>query len=656
MPIFNMGQALGVTGGATGTTAPVSGSVRRSPAMKPIKENAAASLILQELVSRKRVAPTSLNSSSSSLASSDNVSAVPFVNPGQPTSAIPGCSKWSAGVPLAKKLVDLEPPSVHVGSNDPLGIDLVELRHSSVFETKEADMAARKYVIHRENLANLETLFKSQQATARRIKVETNGECTGDFPVENEYVVSADIRTPVNKSTPSTINERLTASKELPIKAKVLFLGDSTLTYGHSSKAGNTFFAKFAGPTADRLVPCPVLPINLTQLGDDQEFELYTFAISGLSAVLGLTWTPAEVKRQVYEAFGANEFAQFTLIEVRIGANDLGSLFQFSDVDDEQRSECPEGYPKWLSDLYDKIVEWCQGLAVEFDCAVSWVGAGCLPKISLPGKNHCNKPLHVWSYPRRNPELRNKAYNEFAAAFIGLIIEKSTGEFVPVKVNGVASGHAKFCSFAAQLPPGANPASGTGHPGQRHMARMLGNMLNCAGILLCKVANNPRYVTYYIENAGVPPRWGKEFKVIAHAKFRPLPESEWGANVNRLTLTKQSDWPQCLCKGDDSHVPAKRDYETRSAEGYTMVPGQLVRIKLGSGDNFVYHGAMVIATVAAGKLICVSLLDKKVHLLAPGKVYAFAQHHALQLDDKERHENREAKGGKGRRYPKRAKK
>lgn len=551
---------------------------------------------------------------------------------------------------------DLDPPDVPVGAKDPLGIELVELRHSTVFKTDDADMAARKFVIHRENLERLEGIFKSQRATALRIKFETGGNCTGDFPVENEYVVSADIRTPGNLTSDCTINEMVTASRELPVKAKVLIVGDSTLTYGHASKSGNTYFAKFAGQSTDRLVPCPVLPVNLTRLGDDQEFEFYTFAISGLSAVLGLTLTPAELKRRVFEVFGATAFVDFTLIVLRIGANDIGALYPFADLNEPRRDDVPQGYPKWLDELHDMICEWCRGVAVEFDCAVAWLGAGCLAhRVNIPSKNHCNKPLHVWSYPRGDHEGRNRAYNELTACFAGMILEKSTGNFVPVNRDGVDVGRAKFCTFASQLPAGVISASGTGHPGQRHMARLLGNMLNSIGILLCKVANQQRYVTYYIENPGIPPRWHKDFKVMPHGKFKPLLEADWG-NVDRLNLTKQSDWPQCLCKGDDQHIPCKRDYETRSAEGYEMTPGQLVRMKLGSGDNFVFHGGMVIATLAARKLLCVSLLDDRVHLLAAGKICAFAHHHTLLEDDKERHESREAKGGKGSRSSRRNKK
>lgn len=651
MPILNTNLALGVAGGATGTTIPATGQVRRSPLMRPTRENPLAASILQELAnSRKRVAPSSLNASASSLASSsDNSPVVPSMRQPAPIFTGPGCSKWTSGPPQGLKTrsqLNLDPPTVEVGANDPLGLDKVELRHSSVFKTDEADMAARKFVLSRHDLEILEGHHEKLKARALKFKLETGGDCTGDLPVAHEYVVSGDIRTPVNKESLSTINEMVTASRELPVKAKVLLLGDSTLTTGHASKSGNTFMAKFAGQSTDDWIPPPIWPINLTQLGDDQQFELYTFAISGLSATRGLALSPAELKKRVFKEFGASDFVQFTLIGVRIGANDLGSMFVFTNTGEPHRSDVPAGHPKWLSELHSEIMGWCEDVAIEFDCAVAWLGAGCLPpRVTMPSEGRRDKDLHIWSYAYGEHDSRNRDYNELSTRFAGLILERSTGTFVPVKRDDTIMGRAKVCSFASQLPPAAPPASGTGHPGQRHMARFLGNILNSIGILLCKVAGNPKYVTYYIKNPGIPPRWTDDDDTIPHAKFKELLPADFG-NADRLTLTKQADWPQCLCTGDDQHQPAKREYDTRSADAFTMVPGQLVRMKLGSGDQSVYHGGMVVATVGGHKLICVSLLDDRVHLLSSGKVWAFSTHHQLQPADEERHKSREAKGGR----------
>jgi hypothetical protein len=661
MPAFNTNLALGLSGGATGTTVPATGQLRRSPLMRSTRETPLAASILQELAnSKKRVAPNSLNVSASSLASSSSSGTAASSSSLQPDPFGPGCSKWSSGSSLTKKmrvLSDLEPPSVSVGTHDPLGLDLVELRQSEKFKTDDSDMAARKYVLPRSDLSTLEASFERLQERALAVKKETGGDCTGDFPVINEYVVSADIRTPVNKESDCTINKMVTPSSELRVKPKLLLVGDSTLTTGHASKSGNTFFAKFVGQSTDEMVPPPIWPINLTQLGDDQQYELYTFAISGLSAAHGLTLSPAELKRRVFEAFGATEFVQFTMIGARIGANDIGSMFVFANVGEQTRSDLPEGYPRWLSGLHEEVMAWCRGVAVEFDAPVAWLGAGCLaPKVSLSAPGHCDKDLHLWSYPFGDHDGRNRAFNELSARFAGMILEKSTGTFVPVKnAEGVEVGRASVCSFASQLPPNSPSASGTGHPGQRHMARFLGNMLNSMGILLCKVANNSKYVTYYIENPGIPPRWTKDDQTIPHAKFVPLAASKMG-KVDRLTLTKQSDWPQSLCTADDQHQPAKRDYDTRSADAFAMTPGQLVRIKLGSGDEVVYHGAMVVTTLRGHKLICVSLLDERVHLLASSKVWAFSAHHKLLPADAARHQEREAKSGRGGRASKRLKK
>lgn len=614
MPLLQVNEALGIglinTGSGPPTTMARPLGVTGTP-----RESSLKNAVLQDLL-KKRSASRTPSQVASPITSASSSPASPLNPLDQP-----GCSKWSGGPPLAKKLrQEMNLTAMEVVEDVDSANTMVELRISEVFDCAEAEEEARKFVLNKSDLICFERSFKALQIRAFKVGLLIGVDNYGDMPVENEYVVSGGIRTPINKDTESTINRGITAA-ETRAKPKVLLLGDSTLTFGHASARGNTYMAHFTENSTSRVGPCKHFPVNLTRLGDEQEFELFTFAISGLSAVYGLSLTPSEVKKRVKEEFGMHDMTQLDLIACRFGANDLAYFFTMGQgANTASQTEVEDGEPRHIAQLYDAICEYCKALAAEFNCAVVWLGAGC-PAQQIPSMT--SRALYRWSYPSGHYDERNRRYDDVAAAFIGYFNEKSDGKMIPVKVDGKDCSHAKFCTFAAVNPAFGQAARGNGHPHMKAVCNFTANMLNSIGVVLCKVFDDNRYVTYFLHRAGIPPRWNKDMTITPHSGVKAV-EQKYVTNIDRLNMPKQTGFPAAVLTYDEKHATSGRSFTLLNCDQNPVQPQQMVRMKLTSTDDHTYVGGFVLGkNPITQKYICANLQNSRVYALNPGRVWVY---------------------------------
>lgn len=432
----------------------------------------------------------------------------------------------------------------------------------------------------------------------------TGSMSTGDLPKHGEFVQISTSRSPIDRRAIPTIGN-IDASN--PNKPKVCFVGDSTLCLGQFTESGNTYLGTFQG-RSDEVHELKYPQSDWRALLKEQEFEACTYAISGLSAVFGdHKRTPAELKTQIYGEFGLPEDHQFNLLNVCIGSNDM-KRFVRKGKNLPSVEDLPSGSPTNIGEALDQLVLFMHGLAVAFNCPVAWLSPGC-PGASLPSEETAGaEALKLFGFPA-NRDLDYKAkFNSLHCALISHHKFMSTGVFDQVESDNAPN--ARFCIFAvAPLEP-TDTASGTGHPSQKNLGNFFSNLLNCTGVLLCKLANNNNLIKHFIKRAGVSPRWkknplidqnhpqltDKHLVVDKHSKMEFV-RPEVALTVAKLSLKRQSEWPNIVCSGVEQVLVAKRVPDVESGLRTWFRVGQFCRIKIGQDEDARYEAGLVLGTL-----------------------------------------------------------
>lgn len=526
---------------------------------------------------------------------------------------------------------------------------IVSLGDSAIFianENKTRNLQVAKRV-----LDGMERRHNFWKAQANAMQSATGVLPNCDFAKANEFLGLDVCRSPKN-DVPSP---NFDLSQEKPV---ILILGDSTVCAGQVTEPGNTYLATFYVDKNSGQIsvgPLSYTQVDLTALGKGLPYDLVVFGISGLSLVHGENrFTAKGLKEKVYEAFDLDPGFRFTEVLTCIGTNDVKAIAQKAETMTSADVMGQEGQslPLKVKDLYDQVAEGHKGLARAFKCPVIWISAGCAMNVQSRGDGEApffRLFLEESAGQKKGPTVR---FNEFLTAFVSYHLVKSDGELKPVDEP---AGPGKFCSFATI--PGVPSNSGTGHPAPKRLANWFANIINCAGITLCKVLNRNDACNVFISKSGLPPFWDRKAYSLyerkcseARSRGEPLPEpvafltptkhthleyfpGDSAKLVNKLVLRKQHEFTQVGVTDEYSHPIVSKDNVLFYHRQHPFVPGQVCRIKLGfkGTRNEERYEAALVLFVTEKVYVCSSLWNNEVHLVPKDRI-ACSKHMYLPME------------------------
>ena len=391
--------------------------------------------------------------------------------------------------------------------------------------------------------------------------------------------------------------------------------------------------------------------MDLRALGKDLPYDLAVFGISGLSLVHGENrFSASELKRQVYRAFDLDASYRFAGVLTCIGTNDVKNISQMAEKMNlaEAYPEFEKGIPEKLKDLFDQEVDAHHELARSFGCSVFWINCGVAMNVS--GREDrgeipfFRRDVREPDGNRRGPTIR---FNEFLSAFVSHHLYKSDGKLVNV---AGPNGPEKFGIFATC--PGVASLTGTGHPAVKRLGNWFSNILNCAGIVLCKILNSDLACNKFISKSGVPPYWDKKPFVlyeqkcqVARSRGLPLPEpvayvtptkhiqveyysTDSCKAVSKIALTKQHDWTQVCVSDDFEHNVVNKDSQVLYHDPHNpqlFLPGQVCRMKLGFKDrrDERYEAGLILMVTEKSQYVVSSLWNNQISLVPRDRVAVF---------------------------------
>lgn len=521
----------------------------------------------------------------------------------------------SGGVNVGASTSHWSPSQGPVEKRARLDSDPVQIRRldsSSVFRPVGIVKAEE---FQSETLSFLENRHQFFKKMMNDVAEVTGTMSTGDLPKHGEFVQISTSRSPIDRRASPTIGN---VDPKNPNKPKVCYMGDSTLCLGQFTDSGNTFLGTFQG-RSDEVHELKYPQSDWRALLKEQEFDACTYAISGLSAVFGdHKRSPDELKTLVYGEFGLPPDFQFNLLNMCIGSNDM-KFFVRKGKNLPSAEDVPPGSPTSINEALDQLILFMHGLARAFNCPVAWLSPGC-PGAALPSQETAGaEPLKVYGFPA-NRDLDYKAkFNSLHCALIAHHKFTSNGVFEQVESDD--SPNARFCIFAVAPLEQTDTASGTGHPSQKNLGNFFSNLLNCTGVLLCKLADNNNLIKHFIKRAGVSPRWKKNpnidqnnpsltdchLLVDKHSKLEFL-RPELALTTAKLDLKRQSEWPHIICSGVEQVLVAKKVSEVESGLRTWFKVGQLCRIKIGQDEDARYEAGLVLGVLQDREKYLVSSL------------------------------------------------